>query len=166
MTYLSRSLTLGNRVNSNTVSGNIDNLRQLERLSNVWEHLSPSIKVPSRSTRSLSQRYVWIDSLCILQDNARNSKVNINAMHSATNKYCCWILLVEVERVIFDLGCSAADFAIDLNLSYGSRTFFTWHWFGEARKLPDLCWSSVHRPVKFFKQGYYDAAVQRSHKRM
>ena len=159
LSFCSPELWLGNRVNSNTVSGNIDNLRQLERLSNVWEHLSPSIKVPSRSTRSLSQRYVWIDSLCILQDNARNSKVNINAMHSAYQQVlllnpvgwsrtsnlrsgllCCW--LCYWSQVKF-----WKSYLVQLTLIWGSEQI--------ARSLLIQCSSSY----QFFKQGYYDAAV-------
>jgi hypothetical protein len=80
--YLALSYVWGNSVTFKTTSKNVDKLRMKNSLGDIWNHLSPTIKDAIVFTHQLGERYVWIDSLCILQDNAQNAAANVEAMDS------------------------------------------------------------------------------------
>ncbi|KAH8585749.1 heterokaryon incompatibility protein-domain-containing protein [Bisporella sp. PMI_857] len=81
-TYLALSYVWGESVKFKTTSKNVGSLHQENSLQKIWDQLSPTIRDAIELTRMIHQRYLWIDSLCIMQDNATNSQSNIEAMDS------------------------------------------------------------------------------------
>lgn len=97
--FVALSYRWGDSVKFRTMSGNTGKLRWPNGLANVWGQLSPTIQSAISFTRSLGERYIWIDSLCILQDNAVNSKANIDAMHSIYQQALLVILAADDTAV-------------------------------------------------------------------
>lgn len=61
-----------------------DNLPELQvkgALNKIWQNLSKTIQDAITLTSSLSIRYIWIDSLCIVQDDSSDKKRLIPYMH-------------------------------------------------------------------------------------
>lgn len=80
--FVALSYVWGNTVAFKTTSQNIEELFKMNSLKSVWDRLSPTIRDAIQFTQQLGERYIWIDSLCIQQDNAKNSAANIEAMDS------------------------------------------------------------------------------------
>ncbi|KAH8652051.1 heterokaryon incompatibility protein-domain-containing protein [Xylariales sp. PMI_506] len=80
--FLALSYVWGDSVKFKTTSKNIDQLRQPGTLEAAEAQLNPTIRDAISLTRRLGERYLWVDSLCILQDDAPNSQDNISAMDS------------------------------------------------------------------------------------
>ncbi|KAH8200781.1 hypothetical protein TruAng_005018 [Truncatella angustata] len=78
--FIALSYVWGNSVKFKTVTSNVEDLKRENGLGHVWDQLNPTIRDAITFTRKLGERHIWIDSLCILQDNAENSQANIGAM--------------------------------------------------------------------------------------
>lgn len=95
--YLALSYVWGNSIAFTTTSKNVDELRVKGSIEDIWNQLSPTIQDAILFTRQLGERYIWIDSLCILQDNAQNAAANIEAMDSIY-RYATTVLLVAEDN--------------------------------------------------------------------
>lgn len=80
--FLALSYVWGDSVKFKTTSVNVGMLKESNAIRKSWSQLSPTIRDAIMLTSSLNERYIWIDSLCILQDNSDNSQANITAMDS------------------------------------------------------------------------------------
>jgi hypothetical protein len=80
--YIALSYVWGNSVKFKTISSNVNKLKQGNAFHKVWDQLNPTIRDAILFARRLGEQYIWVDSLCILQDSAENSKANIEAMDS------------------------------------------------------------------------------------
>lgn len=60
---------------------NLDELQAAGGLDKVWQNLPNTIRDAIALTSSLSIRYIWIDSLCIVQDDDRDKLSLIPYMH-------------------------------------------------------------------------------------
>ncbi|MCJ1247930.1 hypothetical protein MMC30_005145 [Trapelia coarctata] len=60
---------------------NLDELQAAGGLQKVWQNLPNTIRDAITLTSSLSIRYIWIDSLCIVQDDDRDKMSLIPNMH-------------------------------------------------------------------------------------
>lgn len=63
------------------LEGNLPELQVKEALNKIWRHLPKTIQGAMTLTSSLSIRYIWIDSLCIMQDNSSDRNSLISYMH-------------------------------------------------------------------------------------
>lgn len=95
--YLALSYVWGNSIAFKTTSKNIDELRVKGSIGDNWNQLSPTIQDAILFARQLGERYIWIDSLCILQDNAQNATANIEAMDSIY-RYATIVVLVAEDN--------------------------------------------------------------------
>ncbi|UKZ66056.1 uncharacterized protein TrAtP1_007239 [Trichoderma atroviride] len=93
--YLALSYVWGNSIAFMTTSQNVDMLRAKDSIGHIWNQLSPTIQDAILFTRQLGERYIWIDSLCILQDNAQNAAANIEAMDSIYRYAMVGLLVAE-----------------------------------------------------------------------
>lgn len=93
--YLALSYVWGNSIAFKTTSQNVDELRAKGSIGDIWNKLSPTIQDAILFTRQLGERYIWIDSLCILQDNAQNAAANIEAMDSIYRYATMGLLVAE-----------------------------------------------------------------------
>jgi len=78
--FLALSYVWGNSVKFKTTSQNVESLRTEGAFDVVVDQLSPTIRDSMNLTRRLGEQFIWVDSLCILQDNAESSQANIQAM--------------------------------------------------------------------------------------
>jgi hypothetical protein len=67
--YLALSYVWGNAVMFKTTSSNCNALQQPGALLGIQPPLSPVVRDAIEVSRRLGKRYLWIDTLCILQDN-------------------------------------------------------------------------------------------------
>jgi hypothetical protein len=95
--YLALSYVWGNSIAFKTTSKNVEELQVKGSIGHVWKQLSPTIQDAILFTRQLGERYIWVDSLCILQDNAQNAAANIEAMDSIY-RYAATALLVAEDN--------------------------------------------------------------------
>lgn len=93
--YLTLSYVWGNSIAFMTTSKNVNELRAKGSIGDIWNQLSPTIQDAILLTRQLEERYIWIDSLCILQDNAQNAAANIEAMDSIYRYATMGLLVAE-----------------------------------------------------------------------
>ncbi|KAG7041400.1 HET-domain-containing protein [Colletotrichum scovillei] len=62
-----------------------ENVRELSRpqgLDSVWSHIPTTVRDAMMVCERLGEAYLWVDALCILQDSARDRKVQILRMRS------------------------------------------------------------------------------------
>lgn len=80
--YVTLSYTWGNVQCLKTTTGNLERLRGA---GSIHSHRSPNIPQTIRDamkvTKYLGERYLWVDSLCIVQDDKGSISRNLNAMH-------------------------------------------------------------------------------------
>lgn len=65
-----------------TVLSNVNELMQTNSLTNVWERVPATIQDAIILTRTLGIRFLWVDRLCIVQDDATSIQSNIAQMAS------------------------------------------------------------------------------------
>lgn len=80
--YITLSYTWGNVQCLKTTA---DNLKQLREAGAIHSHQAPNIPQTVRDamgiTERLGERYLWVDSLCIVQDDKESVSRNLNVMH-------------------------------------------------------------------------------------
>lgn len=80
--YVTLSYTWGNVQCLQTTTGNLKRLREA---GSIWSHRVPNISQTVRDaigiTKYLGERYLWVDSLCIVQDDKDSLTKNLNSMH-------------------------------------------------------------------------------------
>lgn len=80
--YVTLSYTWGNVQCLQTTTGNLERLRGV---GSIYSHQGPNIPQTVRDaieiTKYLGERYLWVDSLCIVQDDKDSLSRNLNAMH-------------------------------------------------------------------------------------
>lgn len=79
--YLALSYVWGRVEVFKLTTNNLDELQTAGGLKNVWQNLPNTIRDAIALTSSLSIRYIWIDSLCILQDDDKDKSSLIPYMH-------------------------------------------------------------------------------------
>lgn len=57
-----------------------ENVRELEQSGSVEKRCSQTIKDAAQVTRELGLNYIWVDALCIIQDNLDDKKIQIGNM--------------------------------------------------------------------------------------
>lgn len=80
--YVTLSYTWGNVQCLKTTTGN---LKQLRKAGSIHSHEAPNIprtvQDAIKVTEYLGERYLWVDSLCIVQDDKESLLRNLNVMH-------------------------------------------------------------------------------------
>ena len=98
--YVALSYVWGDSVKFETDSHNVDQLRQVNGIHNIWQQLNKTIQSAISFTDSLGERYIWIDSLCIIQHNGENAQANIEAMDAIYQKALFVIAAADNRSVI------------------------------------------------------------------
>lgn len=105
--FIALSYVWGNSVNFKTTSRNLEDLSTVGAFERVWDMLSPSIRDAITVTRRIGERYIWIDSLCIKQEDTAVSAANIEAMDTIY-RYALCVFIVADDRAP-DLGLVGVD---------------------------------------------------------
>ncbi|KAH7079247.1 heterokaryon incompatibility protein-domain-containing protein [Paraphoma chrysanthemicola] len=81
-TYITLSYVWGaNGENSFlTLKSNVNDLLASGSLDNVWNQLPKTIQDSITVVKAIGHKYLWIDSLCIVQDDPESKEVHINSM--------------------------------------------------------------------------------------
>jgi len=66
--YIALSYVWGQTKSVTLVKGNLDRLQKPDGITNIFKDLSLVIQNAIELTRALGEKYIWIDSLCIIQD--------------------------------------------------------------------------------------------------
>jgi hypothetical protein len=80
--YLALSYVWGRTVNFELRLENLNEMLQEHSLEHVWDQIPQTIKDAILLTAKLGFRYLWVDSLCIVQDDEENKLNDINQMAS------------------------------------------------------------------------------------
>lgn len=80
--YVTLSYTWGNVQCLQTTTGNLNRLREVGSIcSHHVSNISQTVRDAIRITKYLGERYLWVDSLCIVQDDKDSLTKNLNSMH-------------------------------------------------------------------------------------
>lgn len=79
--YIALSYVWGNVEQPTTLGANINSFKQQNGLSPVYKELPKVVLDAVSLVRSLGERYLWVDTLCIIQDNEAWKERLINSMH-------------------------------------------------------------------------------------
>lgn len=63
-----------------TTSMNVVSLQEAKGVAHVWERLPSTIQDAIVLLKRLGERYLWVDSLCIIQDDSKSKHENIKSM--------------------------------------------------------------------------------------
>lgn len=80
MRYIALSYTWGRSRVFTTTENNIKGLLKHGGISNIFDMLPRTIRDSIELVRNLGERYLWVDSLCIIQDNERSWALNSSVM--------------------------------------------------------------------------------------
>lgn len=83
--YLTLSYTWGRDKVFKLTSNNLSDLKTEKALDGVWQELPKTIQDAITLTSTLGIRYVWIDSLCIIQDSDEDKLSMFPIMHKVYN---------------------------------------------------------------------------------
>jgi hypothetical protein len=99
-----------------TLLSNIDALKIHLSLSKDWDKLPAAIKDAIILTEALNIRFLWVDRLCIIQDDNSSLEENISRMASIYSNACFTIVAADGNE---------ADFGLrGIHTSSGPRTYF------------------------------------------
>jgi hypothetical protein len=93
--YLTLSYVWGSTVNFELRLENRDELSQERSLEHRWKEIPQTIRDSILLTENLGFRYLWVDSLCITQDDEENKLNDINQMVSIYS--CAAITIVAAD---------------------------------------------------------------------
>jgi Heterokaryon incompatibility protein (HET) len=79
--YFALSYVWGTAPVMKLTKGNIEDLSRPGGLQHRWHEIPQTIQDSIRLTSSLGRRYIWIDSLCIVQDDIQDKAAMIPIMH-------------------------------------------------------------------------------------
>jgi hypothetical protein len=68
-----------------TTTSNVDELHIVDSLKHIFQHLPATVQDAIGCTRKLGERYIWIDALCIIQDNNKDFMRYTSQMHRIYN---------------------------------------------------------------------------------
>lgn len=80
--YIALNYVWGNVKQLKTVKNNFESFITQNGLSSVYYQLPKIILDTVRFVKALGERYFWVDTLCIIQDDADFKKILINSMHT------------------------------------------------------------------------------------
>jgi hypothetical protein len=75
--YVTLSYVWGSGLKYVTLLSNVDTISKIQGLTLCWDDLSPTIKDAIWLTKSLGEHYLWVDSLCIIQDGDQTEKQRV-----------------------------------------------------------------------------------------
>lgn len=78
--YLALSYVWGKHVSFETTTKNIESLRHKGGLATRMDEIPQTIKDATDVVRNLGERYLWVDRLCIEQDNTTQKEAHIQKM--------------------------------------------------------------------------------------
>jgi hypothetical protein len=93
--YLTLSYMWGSTVNFELRLENRDELSQERSLEHRWKEIPQTIRDSILLTENLGFRYLWVDSLCITQDDEENKLNDVNQMASIYS--CAAITIVAAD---------------------------------------------------------------------
>lgn len=80
--YFTLSYIWGNAQCLQTTTGNLKKMREIDSIhSHQVPNISQTVRDAIGITEYLGERYLWVDSLCIIQDDEDSLTKNLNAMH-------------------------------------------------------------------------------------
>lgn len=80
-----------------TTTQNVDSLRMTGAIDRVRDELSPSVRDAIELVRKIGERFLWVDALCIQQDNSANLAANVEAMDSIYRHAALVIIIADDE---------------------------------------------------------------------
>ncbi|KAL0264108.1 hypothetical protein SLS55_000052 [Diplodia seriata] len=152
--YLALSYVWGRVETVNTAKSNLDQLQEPGALQVLMDQgkIPRTIRQAIQLVRLLNERYLWVDGLCIVQDDYDMLKDQLNRMAS---------IFAHANAVIMPIDGPDADYGLrglqgsldqeerhikQLELPFGDKTLLKRHELGEQRRAP-------HK-----KQQYFDRA--------
>ncbi|KAL1639375.1 hypothetical protein SLS58_007956 [Diplodia intermedia] len=152
--YLALSYVWGKVETVNTAKSNLDQLQESGSLQHLMEQrkIPRTIRQAIQLAQSLNERYLWVDSLCIVQDDYDMLKDQLNRMSSIFAHANA--VIMPIDGVDADYGLRGLKGSLDqeerqikqLVLPFGDKTLLKRHEIGEQRRTP-------HK-----KQQYFDRA--------
>lgn len=100
--YFALSYVWGTRPVLILSRGNLIELHESRALWRRWNHVPRTIQDAIRLTSTLGRRYLWVDSLCIQQDNPEDKLKIISKMHEIYDR--AFLTIVAVDGTHADSG--------------------------------------------------------------
>lgn len=92
------SYVWGNAEQAKLTTANARELFRPQGLDSVWNQIPSTVRDAMIACEHLGENYLWVDALCILQDSARDSKVQILRMRSIYSAAKFTIVAVSAEN--------------------------------------------------------------------
>jgi hypothetical protein len=83
--YMALSYVWGNTTMFRTQKKDLKALEEVDGLSSYWNRLGQTIQDAILFVSSLNERYLWVDAICIIQDDADEMRTQISQMDSIYN---------------------------------------------------------------------------------
>ncbi|KAL0939225.1 uncharacterized protein CTRU02_205835 [Colletotrichum truncatum] len=80
--YLALSYVWGKMQDPTTLTKNVESFKVAKGLSTIYPQLPKVILDTARLVADLGERFLWVDALCIVQDDANHKDLLINSMHT------------------------------------------------------------------------------------
>jgi hypothetical protein len=142
--YVCLSYKWGQAVGLETTKANVSELQTINSLHKLWDEIPATIQNAIDIVKLLNERYLWVDRLCIIQDDEAMKSSQLQKMAGIYSNACVTIIVADGDNAEHGIrgiqGISQPRAEIQLTFP-----------FGPTEKL--IC--AKFRPFSVHNQGYF-----------